>query len=92
MESRTIWGLTTEEWQAGAKTPFPNPLGHGTISQTLMGVPKELGVQKAQVPIQCLPTSGSQCSGEPDRTAGQDKANRLRALAGVCSRGYGCPG
>lgn len=51
MESRTIWGLTTEEWQAKAKTPFPNPLGHGTISQTLMGIPKELGVQKAQVTI-----------------------------------------
>lgn len=51
VESRTVWSLTTEEWQARAKTPFTSPLGHGTIPQTLMDVPKELGVQKAQAPI-----------------------------------------
>lgn len=51
VESRTSWGLTTEEWQARAKTPFPSPLGHGTIPQTLMVVHKELGVQKAEAPI-----------------------------------------
>lgn len=38
------------------------------------------------------PFCSSQCFGEPERTAGQERTNGLRALAEVRSKGYGCSG